>query len=263
MARTSIVQTFFSCFNAMIDRFLALDNYSSIMLILSIEQSTSVSSIALLNDDSVVTERVWDDQTSRNQHLFTVMPELLKNAGIEPPSIDLFTIGLGPGAFSALRISLSAMRGLALPDSKPVFGISSAEALAWHIIHCEQKQSVAVIGDARRDSLWLAIFDVSGNFAKIRLPFGLTNWNRLPGDLKPGDVAVTPDWIRIGERLSQALPSTVELIKEKRVPSASDVGKLALMKLRNGESSLPLKPIYLHPPVFVAPKFPTDPAAGR
>jgi tRNA threonylcarbamoyladenosine biosynthesis protein TsaB len=241
--------------NAIIDRSIAFDNYSPIMLILAIEQSTSVSSIALLSDDSVVTEQVWDDQTSRNQHLFTVLPDLFKNACIDPQSIDIFAIGLGPGAFSALRISLSAIRGLAMPDSKPVFGLSSAEALAWHIIQCEEKQSVTVIGDARRGSLWLAGFEASGDIVKMQIPFALTDWDKLPADVKSG-VTVTSDWQRIGERLSQSLPAPVELIKERRVPAASDVGKLALMKLRNGETSLPLKPIYLHPPVFVEPRFP-------
>ena len=38
-------------------------------------------------------------------------------AGVEASDVDLFAVGLGPGAFSGVRIALSAARGMALPLS--------------------------------------------------------------------------------------------------------------------------------------------------
>jgi tRNA threonylcarbamoyladenosine biosynthesis protein TsaB len=232
------------------------------MFILATDMSTTVGSIALLNDDSIVTETVWDETTLRNQQLFSVLPEILTKARIEPVSIDLFCIGLGPGAFSGLRISLSAMRGLALPDSKPIFGLSSAEAMAWQLIRLEKRTSVTVVGDARRSMLWLAEFKADDSVVSMTIPFTLVKREELPGKLSAGTTVVSPDWARIGETLTASLPPGCELIKEKRTPTARSVALLALAKLRNGEKSLPLNPIYLHPPVFVAPRFAADESAG-
>jgi tRNA threonylcarbamoyl adenosine modification protein YeaZ len=232
------------------------------MFILAIDMSTTVGSLALLNDDSIVTETVWDEDTSRNQRLFSVLPEMLKKAGIDPVAIDLFCIGLGPGAFSGLRISLSAIRGLALPDSKPIFGLSSAEAMAWQLIRLENKASVTVVGDARRSTLWLAEFKADGAVVTMTIPFTLVKWEELPGKLSTGTTVVSPDWGRIGEKLIASMPSGCELVRQRCTPTARSVALLALAKLRNGEKSLPLNPIYLHPPVFVAPRFAADESAG-
>ena len=232
------------------------------MFVLAIDMSTQVGSLALLNDDSIVTETVWNETTSRNQRLFSALPELLDKAGLEPVSIDLFCIGLGPGAFSGLRISLSAVRGLALPDSKPIFGLSSAEALAWDLIHLEKKMSVTVVGDARRGMLWLAGFEADDAVIRMTMPFTLVKWDELPGKLSRGTTVVSPDWERIGEKLVNAVPGGCVVIREKRTPTARSVARLALAKLRSAEKSLPLKPIYLHPPVFVAPRFSADESAG-
>lgn len=228
------------------------------MFILAIDQSTSVNSVALLSDETVVTDNVWHEATARNQHLFAVLDELFKRTGIEPSSLDLFAVGLGPGAFSGLRISLSAISGMALPDSKLIFGVSSAEALAWDIIRWENGTSVAVVGDARRGALWQAVFEPADALVQMRKPFSLVKWEELPRALNGATTIVTPDWDRIGDRLCESVPDTVTVIREKRTPTARSIGNLALARIRSSESSMELKPIYLHPPVFIEPRFADD-----
>jgi tRNA threonylcarbamoyladenosine biosynthesis protein TsaB len=229
------------------------------MIILAIDQSSAFSSIALLRDDVVIAGREWDEKGMRNQYVFTALPELLSEASVSLADIDMFAVGLGPGAFSGLRISLSALRGIALPTQKPVFGVSSAEAIARSIALKNGRTEIAVIGDARRGLFWLGRFNVSDNSGSRSAPaLTLAKPDALSSLIKADATVVSPDWDRIGQTLGEILPATVKLIKEKRVPSAKVVGQLAYRKSVSGEPSLPLLPIYLHPPVFVPPSFPAD-----
>lgn len=225
------------------------------MLTLAIEQSTSLSSVALLDDTAVVAERNWNDSRSRDRRLFSVLPDIFREASVKPADIDTFAVGLGPGSFSGLRISLSAARGLAMPGKKRVFGVASGEALAWDILREKAATPIIVIGDARRDHLWFAQFNGTNDALKMQTPFSLIRTQKLPAALKKGSTVVTPDWERIGEKLMESASPGVTLIQEKRVPRARTVGELAFRKI--SESPEPsvhgvtkgLTPLYLHPPV--------------
>jgi len=71
----------------------------------------------------------------------------------------------------------------------------------------------------------------------------------LPGCLPPDTVVVTPDWDRIGARLSSLLPVT-QLVAGAHTPSAADVGRLLLSDPAAARAE-PV-PIYLHPAVAEA-----------
>ncbi|MFC1462656.1 tRNA (adenosine(37)-N6)-threonylcarbamoyltransferase complex dimerization subunit type 1 TsaB, partial [Verrucomicrobiota bacterium] len=111
------------------------------MKLLAIEQSTSVGSIALLDDTRVLSEESWTETRGRAGNLFEMLPRILEAASRTVADIDLFAIGLGPGSFSGLRTSLSAVNHLALPGRKPVLGIPSAQALAHRLMAEESADS--------------------------------------------------------------------------------------------------------------------------
>jgi tRNA threonylcarbamoyladenosine biosynthesis protein TsaB len=233
-----------------------LSTHHDAMLILALEQSTSSGSAALLQDTVLLAERSWDETNLRNQHVFATLTELFREAAVEPQTVELFAVGLGPGAFSGVRIALSAIRGLALPGQKPVTGVSSAEALAVDIGQETKLSSITVAGDARRERFWIATYDVSETRAALKTPLKLVPAGELAAALSDSAAVATPDWERIGNRLREAAPPGATVIQTRRVPRAQTIGLLAIRKQEEGEPPLPLTPIYLHPGVFVAPSFP-------
>jgi len=224
------------------------------MLILAVEQSTAVGSAALLEDDRVLAERVWKDDRARGHDLFVTLPALIRESGVAMEDVDLFGAGLGPGAFSSLRTSLTAVRALALPGEKPVRGVSSSEALAADICRERDWRTVTIVGDARRRSLWLARFEMRGGRPRMTAGFTLVELGQLPDVLERSGVVASPDFDRIGPELRKALPSGTALIEEMRTPRAAAVARLVLGKRHAEDTSRPLAPIYLHPPVFVKPE---------
>lgn len=224
-------------------------------MLLAIEQSTVNGSAVIMSGGTVLADRSWTQANARQQQLLVRLPELFAAASIEPDAIDRLAIGLGPGIFSGLRTSLSAARALALPGQRPVCGISSGEALAWDTARRTGATTVTVIGDARRHRFWHARFAIAKTHPTLVAPYALVSADACGSILLPGTVAVTPHWEHIGAELLKHR-NAVNLIEESRTPSARILAELVMGRLGRGEPMDELKPIYVHPPVFVEPRFP-------
>lgn len=226
------------------------------MKIFALELSTHVGSLAVLEGDTVVYEKEW---IAGGRQLRPIFPDIHKLAASEKwdwATIDRFAVGVGPGAFSGLRMAVAGIRGLAIPDNKPVTAVSSASALAWAVLNETGAARVAVLGDARRQELWAGSFE-RRNGGVVRLgDWIVVEAGQLPESLKqPGTVWVTSDWERIREPLQAACPQGVELIPEARFPRADGVATVAGQMAVSGIEGEPLAPIYVHPAVSVAPRF--------
>ena len=129
------------------------------MKLLALEFSTEAASLALLDGGAVVAATAVDAGHRRSQGLFAAAEGLLRGAGWTFADVGAFAVGRGPGSYTGLRVSLTAARGWALPEHKPVWTVSSGAALAAEIF-AEQPEipRVAVAGDARRGTIWAGLF---------------------------------------------------------------------------------------------------------
>ena len=74
----------------------------------------------------------WRDEPMRRgqaERLFPLAEQVLDEAGLGWSDIDALAAATGPGNFTGIRISVSAIRGLAMSLGRPAFGVSSFEAL--------------------------------------------------------------------------------------------------------------------------------------
>ncbi len=63
------------------------------------------------------------------ESLFPTLEELMGEAGLAWQDLDAIGVGVGPGNFTGIRISVSAARGLALSLGIPAIGINTFEAI--------------------------------------------------------------------------------------------------------------------------------------
>jgi len=217
------------------------------MLILSIDQSTADGSAAILDDRRLVAARHWAETRLSRQLLFPALKAMLAETGIEPGAIQLYAVGVGPGSYSGLRVALAAAMAMSLPGRTSVYGVTSAETLAWQAAEAANVARVRVVGDARRDQWWTRCFRRGG---ALMSPEG--DWELVhPAAFRTGaaEAVVTPDWERIGVHLQAAVPPAVTILTRAFLPDAATLGRLALERLAQGMASEPLLPIYLHPAV--------------
>jgi len=211
------------------------------MRIFSIELSSRFGSIALVEDGAVIAEKSWEENFKNRQQLFDAMASL----DVDWAGIDVFAVGRGPGAFSGMRIAFSVANSLAAPDGKAVYALNSGAAVACQ---CGAKYT-AVVGDARRNQVWAGVF----KGVELEKDFELMALEELKNFIPAGALVASPDHDRLEGLLA---PFNKPQNQRDAFPTAGTLGMLVYQRLENGVATEPLEPLYMHPPVFIAPRFP-------
>lgn len=211
------------------------------MITLGIELSSRQGSVALLKDGALLAEKTWIGERVRHNTIFQTLETLLSEADISYCDISLYAVGRGPGSFSGMRMSFAVAQALALPNRTEVRAVSSGAALALAAAR-EGAKEICVVGDARREQFWVGFFQCSeSGELKVSRPWKLVPYKELV--IPEGTVVVSPE----AERLTKYFPN----IGTARFPLASDVAALAEKQIEPE----PLEPLYMHPPVFIEPKY--------
>lgn len=95
------------------------------MICLAANTATTVLSVALLRDGSVLDSYETTETREQGNLLLLHAGNMLKGQGLSYNDVDLFAVCTGPGSFTGIRIGLAALRGLALAAGKPVVGVDS------------------------------------------------------------------------------------------------------------------------------------------
>ena len=84
---------------------------------------------AVLRGGAVVAEIHEDMARGQAEALMPMLERVLEQAGIVWADLDALAVGVGPGNFTGIRISVSCARGLSLALGIPVQGVSSFELM--------------------------------------------------------------------------------------------------------------------------------------
>ena len=119
-------------------------------LTLGFDTSAAHVAAALLCDSEIIAVR--GDMMSKGQaeHLLPMIEDMLSNVDKSWSDITRIGVGVGPGNFTGIRISVSAARGLALSLNIPAIGINGFE-IASHGMDTPWRALV----DAPRDQVYM------------------------------------------------------------------------------------------------------------
>ena len=97
--------------------------------ILLIETSTSVLSVALAVDGTVVAERICREPRMQASLTAPLVKEVLDEAGLKAPDCDAIAVSSGPGSYTGLRVGVSTAKGLAFGAGKPLIAVGTLDVL--------------------------------------------------------------------------------------------------------------------------------------
>lgn len=97
-------------------------------LVLGFDTSGPHCAAALLRGTDVLMNRVEEMGRGQAERLMVLLEEILAEAGVTWTALDALGVGVGPGNFTGIRISVSAARGLALGLGIPAVGVDGFEA---------------------------------------------------------------------------------------------------------------------------------------
>ncbi|CUH51076.1 tRNA (adenosine(37)-N6)-threonylcarbamoyltransferase complex dimerization subunit type 1 TsaB [Shimia marina] len=98
-------------------------------LILSFDTSAAHVAAALLSGETLVARKVEEMKRGQAERLMPMLEEILAEAGKQFADLDAIGVGIGPGNFTGIRISVSSARGLALGLGIPAVGVNSFDAV--------------------------------------------------------------------------------------------------------------------------------------
>ncbi|MEO0081343.1 MAG: tRNA (adenosine(37)-N6)-threonylcarbamoyltransferase complex dimerization subunit type 1 TsaB [candidate division WOR-3 bacterium] len=123
---------------------------------LGIETSGAATGVALIDADQIVFESSVSGM-NHNEVLPGLVADALNSARIGPIQLKGISATIGPGMFTALRVGLAYAKGLALPYSIPVKGVSTLLALAQTAAEATKCRVAAQASE--HAALFLALID--------------------------------------------------------------------------------------------------------
>ena len=139
------------------------------MKVLAIDCSAKSVSVAIAEGGKLLAEGFLNIKLTHSETLMPIIEQLLSNTRLTLADIDTFAVTAGPGSFTGIRIGISAIKGMAFAEEKPVFAFSTLEAMALSLANSNLFSGVICgLMDARRNQFYNALFKID-NGKVIRL----------------------------------------------------------------------------------------------
>lgn len=236
-------------------------------LILALETSTPICSIALLSEQCGVisiTQKHIEGVSGHAQSVLPLAHALLEEQGYSKSQLSCVAFGNGPGAFTGIRVACGIAQGIGLALEIPLIPVGALHAVAANAAARLPGRLIIAALDARMDEVYLAVFlaDQSGSLAMVQQPvllsasdvpaFVLQRFLLWQRDLTQdgAQIPAAPCLIGEGWRLSGALtglPAEWLIDDLTALPDAHWVAQLALSFWQKGLTVLPehAAPLYL------------------
>lgn len=210
-------------------------------LILHIETGTDVCSVALSEDNRVLSLKESGSERDHATKLGLYIEEVLNESNYTTKSLDAISVSMGPGSYTGLRIGVSMAKGLCYALNIPLIGVSSLESMAF-VAHESYSSKTTQIKewdkallcpmiDARRMEVYTQIFDSSLN------PITEVSAEIITEESFSDDIIKTQEFIIFGNGAAK----TVDILSNERVilidvtPSAKGLVNSAHKAYSNGD----------------------------
>jgi len=226
--------------------------------ILAIDTSTTRASLALVEGEAVIYEPQYRSSRSHNSELFEPLSKILKEA----PALDGLVVGIGPGSYTGIRISIAATLAIAMARELPILPIPSVHALWGDVLDnsTNRLRPFAVLGDARRGNYFHGMVDPS-NARFTPIVDSLEQVTEAAHNYRAKEVPL----LVLEEKARAVVPeASFGTIALAEAPQASRLAQaVATLSAESIEEAIAteLLPIYLQAPFTTTPKKKSPPSS--
>lgn len=131
-------------------------------IILHIEASTEICSVALSQDGHVFFERTNHDERSHAKVLAPFVEEALQNADSQGARINAVALSCGPGSYTSLRIASSTAKGVCYGREIPLIALPTTAVMSVPVLFRDDLPEDALLCpmiDARRNEVYATVYD--------------------------------------------------------------------------------------------------------
>ena len=129
------------------------------MLLLSLDTSTTVCSVALHQDGSLLGSYELFTERTSSAMLTTLISNVVEHTGYTLSELDAIAVAKGPGSYTGLRIGVSTAKGLCFSLDKPLLAINTLAAMSEQIrAFYPATHVLCPMIDARRMEVYCAFY---------------------------------------------------------------------------------------------------------
>ncbi len=220
------------------------------MNVLSIDSSSKVATIALINDEEIISEYILNNKREHSTILMPMIDKILNENNMSINDIDGYVVSKGPGSFTGLRIGMATIKGLSFGSNRPYVSLSSLDGLAYSV--SSFSGIICPIMTALRENVYTSLYKlIDGKLHNILEPVAM-DIDELVEILKEKNenIIFTGDGIlKHRDYLAQNIKNAVFAPKHLINVRASSIGELGLMLIKDGKSDNPNSaPLYIKKP---------------
>lgn len=212
------------------------------MKLLSIDTSSDVCSVALLEDNKLIKELNKTDSKTHSENLMPLVDLLFKETGLSLSNIDAIACSIGPGSFTGIRIGIASCKAMAEVKQIPLIGVTSLETLAY--LETTPRNTIVSLIDAKNNQVYAGVFDKSYTLLEDYMADDISNI--IPHLLSYLPITFVGNGASLHKAQLQSSLSNVTF-SDNTMQSAFALGKCAYGKWQKGETLTPdtLLPLYL------------------
>ena len=202
---------------------------------LALETSTDVCSVAFEDDQKEVFEKRTESKGTHSEMLFEFIRELMKEHSFDMDDLNALIVSEGPGSYTGLRISASAVKGLLFQRDVPLFAANTLASFAVSAVQeavNKESQAIHAVIDARRVHLYHQSFRGSMERLETRDRLEVIPIKKFEQMVEPGDIIIGTGLRRINE----------EVLDKCRVLDSSHISARWLFRLSDIVASKGDKP---------------------
>jgi tRNA threonylcarbamoyladenosine biosynthesis protein TsaB len=206
------------------------------VLILALETSSQAGSVALLDRDTVLSERRLPADRRSATTLAPAIAQILTDANRQSAEVRLVAVTIGPGSFTGLRVGVTTAKTFAYAVGAEVLGVDTLEVIAKQSVAAmprEQRSEsrIDAVIDAQRKELFLGSFIDDSRELKRLAENRIVSVEQWLAKLCPGTIVTGTGIDRLLDRLPAGVFAADQSVRE---PRAVSVGRLAWAHYEGG-----------------------------
>jgi tRNA threonylcarbamoyladenosine biosynthesis protein TsaB len=125
-------------------------------MLLALDTSTHLASLAICEHGELRAEYTWDVGTSHSIELLQRLEWFVKERGITLHQLSAVATATGPGSFTGIRVAVTVAKTLAFSLNVPLIGISALDIIAYS--HATAALPVCAVMEAGRGEFYAALY---------------------------------------------------------------------------------------------------------
>lgn len=216
-------------------------------MILGIDTSSIVSTIALLTENKLIAEYTVNSKKNHSEKMMQVLDTVLKESFVNLEDIAAIAVAKGPGSFTGIRIGMATAQGIAHALKKPMIGINSLDGLAYNFMG--EKRLICPVVNAQRGDVYTSLYRWEGEQLKQIEDYKIINAQVLIKELENfGETIMLGDGVPVIKKVCGDFSKIVFAHPNFSMPRASSIAAAGLYYWRREgrlESCFDIEPFYI------------------